>query len=58
MGVETFRKEFMPQQAIPGDVWYTDFESKHKLFVKTFKKPATAVKAGEEMKKEGGCSIE
>jgi hypothetical protein len=58
MGVEIFRMEFMKQEGIPGFVWFIDFKGKHKLFIKMFKKPVTDLKAGEETKAEGGCSIQ
>jgi hypothetical protein len=46
----------MKQEGIPGFVWYIDFKSRHKLFIKTFKKPTSELKAGEETKEE--CSIQ
>jgi hypothetical protein len=62
MGVTEFRNEFMPQEGIPGFVWYIDFYSRHNLFIKTFKTPATELKAGEETKVvgyfESWCSIQ
>jgi hypothetical protein len=58
MGIEKFRKEFMKQEGIPFFVWYIDFKSRHKAFAKEFKTPVTALKAGEEAKSGGGCSIQ
>ena len=58
MGVEKFRKEFMPQEGIPGFVWYIDFKARLAIFTKEFTLPIESLKAGEMKTADGGaCSI-
>ena len=53
-GVEKFRNGFMVQEGIPFFVWYIDFNSRHKFFLKQFKNPAEALKSGKEPAPEIG----
>eukprot|EP00538_Stauroneis_constricta_P002849 CAMPEP_0119558162 /NCGR_PEP_ID=MMETSP1352-20130426/10229_1 /TAXON_ID=265584 /ORGANISM="Stauroneis constricta, Strain CCMP1120" /LENGTH=272 /DNA_ID=CAMNT_0007605429 /DNA_START=88 /DNA_END=906 /DNA_ORIENTATION=+ len=55
MGVERWRKEFMPQEGIPGFVWFLDFKGRHKAFLKNFETPVEGVTAGVEPAAASGC---
>ena len=48
MGVDTYRKEFMPQIGIPGIVWFLMMKSKVKYFQKVFVTPIEALKTGSK----------
>jgi hypothetical protein len=48
MGIEKFRKEFMPQEGIPGFVYFIDFKARVKIFNKEFTIPIEALKSGEK----------
>jgi hypothetical protein len=58
LGVEKFRNEFMVQESIPGFVWYIDFKSKYKIFVRDFVGNVESLKKGEEPKADNtSCAI-
>lgn len=48
MGVERFRKEFMPQEGIPCFVWFLGFKCKYKTFLKIYWQHIEALKSGVE----------
>lgn len=48
MGVDTYRKEFLPQMGIPGIVWFLVMKSKVKYFQKVFVRPIEALKTGNK----------
>jgi len=48
LGVKTVCTEFMPQNYIPGFLWWLVFKLKYQLFLKVFVMPIEALKAGIE----------
>lgn len=57
MGIDKFRSEFMPQEGIPGFVYFIDFYFRVQAFNTGFSIPAEALKSGEEPKQSSLCSI-
>jgi len=56
-GVDSFRKNFMKQEGIPGFVWFIDFKPKYIYFVNVFITNVDALKKGKEPKAEPGCTV-
>ena len=57
MGVERWRKEFMPQEGIPFFVWYLVFRGKYRTFLKIYWLHIEALKSGVEPKTSYRCLV-